>query len=264
MFELHARVAGTAPRRGGSDFRVTGRHRVHAAQVLESDFEGFVGTLGWCYVPDVMSDDQDGAGLLPLRALANILTVLLAVVVVVIAARLAIQLLQPGSAHWRHSLTDLRLDKVADVTMFGLGILFVVWFRRARINAERHGYYQRRARGWTFWGWLIPIVNLWFPFQIMGDIWRAGLPAWRRGKTAWLPALWWLCWLLSGLSWSAQATAANSGPLPHIDADTRAFSLCFLALAGAILIAIIRTVSAGPVGSSLHETRLSSRELLEY
>ena len=74
-----------------------------------------------------------------------------------------------------------------------------MWFYRARINAERHGYPQQRARGWAFWGWIVPIVNLWFPFQIMGDIWRAGLPAEQRGETAWLPALWWTSWLLSGL-----------------------------------------------------------------
>src|SRR5690242_21013901 len=113
---------------------------------------------------------------LPLRGLANILTVLLAVVVAIIAARLAIQMLSPGTAQWR-SLINSRLDQAADITIIGLSILFVVWFRRARINAERHDYPQRRARGWTFWGWIVPIVNIWFPFQIMGDIWRAGLPA---------------------------------------------------------------------------------------
>lgn len=44
----------------------------------------------------------------------------------------------------------------------------------------------KRARGWTFWGWIVPIVNLWFPFQLMGDIphWRAGPPAERRGGGA--------------------------------------------------------------------------------
>ena len=89
-------------------------------------------------------------------------------------ARLAIRLLSPGSLRY---FTDLQLDKTADITIIGLSILFVVWFYRARINAEQHGYRQRRARGWAFWGWIIPIVNIWFPFQIMGDIWRAGLPA---------------------------------------------------------------------------------------
>jgi Domain of unknown function (DUF4328) len=196
-------------------------------------------------------DQEQRPGFLPLKGLANILTVLLAVVVAAIAARLAIQLLSLGSAHWRHSLIDFRLDKADDITIFGLSILFVVWFRRARINAERHDYRQRRARGWTFWGWIVPVVNIWFPFQIMGDIWRAGLPAQQRRKTAWLPALWWTCWLLSGLSIGAPAMSANSGPVPHIAANTQAGSLCFLAIAGAMLIPIIRTVSGGPVGSPL-------------
>ena len=134
----------------------------------------------------------------------------------------------------------------------GLSILFVVWFYRARINAERHGYRQRRARGWAFWGWIVPIVNIWFPFQIMGDIWRAGLSAEQRRETAWLPALWWTCWLLSGLGiFGAGEMSVNSGSVPHIVADTNAASLCFLAVAGAMLIAIIRTVSDGPVGSPL-------------
>jgi hypothetical protein len=74
--------------------------------------------------------------------------------------------------------------------MFGLGILFIVWFRRARINAGHRGWRQRRALGWTFWGWVLPVVSLWIPFQIMGDIWRAGLPARKRRNVAWLPALW--------------------------------------------------------------------------
>ncbi len=199
--------------------------------------------------PTNATSDGPGPEFLPLRGLANILTVLLAVVVAFIWVRLAIQLLSPGSIHY---FTDFQLDKTADITIFGLSILFVVWFYRARINAERHGYPQRRARGWAFWGWIVPIVNLWFPFQIMGDIWRAGLPAELRGETAWLPALWWTCWLLSGLGiFGARTMSVNSGSVPHIAADTNAASLCFLAVAGALLIAIIRAVSDGPVGSPL-------------
>jgi len=199
----------------------------------------------------MVSGQGQRARFLPLLGLANILTILLAVVVAAIAARLAIQLLSLGSAQSRHSLINVRLDKAADFTIFGLSILLVVWFRRARINAERHDYRQRRARGWAFWGWIVPIVNIWFPYQIMGDIWRAGLPVQQRRKTAWLPALWWTCWLLSGVAVGAQAMAANSGTVPHLAADTQSASLWFLAIAGAMLIPIIRSVSTGPVGSAL-------------
>ena len=199
--------------------------------------------------PADATSDALGPEFLPLQGLANILTVLLAVVIAFIWARLAIQLLSPGSAHY---FTDFQLDKAADITIFGLSILFAVWFYRARINAERHGCRQRRARGWAFWGWIVPIVNLWFPFQIMGGIWRAGLPAEQRGETAWQPALWWTCWLLSGLGiYGAGEMSVKSGSVPHMAADTNTASLFFLAVAGAMLIAIIRAVSGGPVGSPL-------------
>jgi hypothetical protein len=104
--------------------------------------------------PTDATSDAPGPGFLPLRDLADILTVLLTVVVAVIWARLAVQLLGPGSARWR-DFTDF-LDEAADITITGLIILFVAWFYRARINAERHGYRQRRARGWAFCGWISP------------------------------------------------------------------------------------------------------------
>lgn len=199
----------------------------------------------------MVSGQEQRPEFLPLRGLAAVLTVVLAVVVAAIAARIAIQWLSLGSALWRRHFIYFGLDKAVDITIFVWSIVFVVWFRRARINAEGHGYRQRRARGWAFWGWIVPVVNLWFPFQIMGDIWRAGLPPADRRKTAWLPALWWTCWLFSGLSFGARARSAGSDLVPHLSADTQAVSLGLLAVCGAMLIAIIRAVTDGPVGSPL-------------
>ena len=54
--------------------------------------------------PTDATSDAPGPGFLPLRGLADILTALLAVVVAFICARLAIQLLSPGSVHY--SLTS--------------------------------------------------------------------------------------------------------------------------------------------------------------
>jgi hypothetical protein len=196
-----------------------------------------------------------GPAPLPLRALGNLLIVLLAVVVAAIALRLAAGGLGLGSAYWRRGLIELRLDRAADITIFVIGILFVVWFRRARINAEQSTWRQRRARGWTFWGWIVPIVSLWFPFQIMGDIWRAGLPEAQRRRTAWLPALWWVTWLLGGLTTSTTAMSPHpysyhfSLSWPGLTYGTRTFNLYCLAISALALIAIIRRVWAGPVGS---------------
>jgi hypothetical protein len=53
--------------------------------------------------------------------------------------------------------------------------------------------------------------------------------------------LWWASWLL--------AAFGQRHPWPHLSGDTGPVSLGLLAAAGAMLIAIVRVVSAGPVGS---------------
>src|SRR5262249_37575238 len=72
----------------------------------------------------------------PLRALANILSVLLAFVTAGTAARVVIRELGLPGGTWSRSYAVMKLDKITDVAIFGLSIVFVVWFHRARINAE--------------------------------------------------------------------------------------------------------------------------------
>ncbi|MBM7173092.1 DUF4328 domain-containing protein [Streptomyces sp. G44] len=53
-------------------------------------------------------------------------------------------------------------------------VVFLVWFHRVRVNAEvfdPHGH--RKKRGWTVWGWFVPVVCFWFPRRIAADIWDA-------------------------------------------------------------------------------------------
>lgn len=139
-----------------------------------------------------------------------------------------------------------KFDRVVNDAMVGFGIVFIVWLWRARINAESCGWQQRRARGWAFWGWVIPIVSLWIPFQLLGDIWRAGLPERKRTRTAWLPGLWWVGWLLSTFS---DGRASGGYPfVPALFPTTGWIRLTIIALDGLALIAIIGKISNGPVG----------------
>ncbi|MGB3440358.1 MAG: DUF4328 domain-containing protein [Actinophytocola sp.] len=55
--------------------------------------------------------------------------------------------------------------------------VFLTWLWRARMNAERLCPAEHRwSRGWTIGAWFVPVVNLWFPRQIVDDIWRASRP----------------------------------------------------------------------------------------
>lgn len=66
---------------------------------------------------------------------------------------------------------------VLALTIIATAVVFLVWLWRARLNAEAlrpDGH--RLRRGWTIGGWFCPVVNFWFPFRIVVDIWRASRP----------------------------------------------------------------------------------------
>ena len=208
---------------------------------------------GACGVPDGPYRE-----LLPLRGLGGLLTGLLALTAGMIAVQLVVRVYGTASGQPWASRLSPRVGDAGGAAFVLTAIVFVVWFRRARINAESSSWRQRRARGWTLWGWIIPIASFFVPFQLMGDIWRAGLPPAQRKKTAWLPALWWTAWLLSGIyeeghqrSWISSGPSQPGGSSGHVIQlslpGASSFSLCALAISGALLIPIIRTVSAGPV-----------------
>ncbi|MDQ3789612.1 MAG: DUF4328 domain-containing protein [Actinomycetota bacterium] len=63
------------------------------------------------------------------------------------------------------------------LSLLAAAAVFLTWLWRTRVNAERLCRAEHRlARGWTIGGWFVPVVNLWFPRQIVDDIWRTSRP----------------------------------------------------------------------------------------
>jgi hypothetical protein len=85
------------------------------------------------------------------------------------------------------------------------GIVFVTWLGRARANAESLApAWHRRGRGWVVGSWICPVVNLWFPFMIVDDVYRASRPTnppdlydLRSVPGSRLLGFWWALWLAS-------------------------------------------------------------------
>ncbi|GAB3889043.1 DUF4328 domain-containing protein [Kibdelosporangium lantanae] len=75
-------------------------------------------------------------------------------------------------------------------------ILYLTWQRRAYNNATwfTGSHTQRHTRGWATGAWFCPIVNLWFPYQVMTDIWRSSPPH-RPAPTTALVSTWWGAWI---------------------------------------------------------------------
>jgi hypothetical protein len=90
--------------------------------------------------------------------------------------------------------------------------VFLIWFFRVRKNAGLWGP-QTRRQGWTIGAWFTPVVNFWFPVQIMRDVWRTSSdePA-ARSVVARLAAGWWTCWTLAWLTSYRTVTVHSTGP----------------------------------------------------
>ncbi|MEU5580131.1 DUF4328 domain-containing protein [Streptomyces huasconensis] len=106
------------------------------------------------------------------------------------------------------------------VALLATCVVFLVWFHRVRVNAEVfEPHIHRKKRGWTVWGWFVPVVNLWFPRRIAVDIWDAsgtrsatpdGMPpldpAAERGPHR-LVNVWWALWVANLFAgrWATQS-----------------------------------------------------------
>ncbi|WP_436492505.1 DUF4328 domain-containing protein [Actinokineospora sp. HUAS TT18] len=152
---------------------------------------------------------------------------------------------------------DDRTTLLALIYLFALaisGVVFITWLYRARKNAELLcDAEHRRSRGWLIGGWFVPIVNLWFPFQIVSDIWKASSPTTPKRldalvhlKGSGLVALWWGC-MATGTVIDRIAPRLIDMDNPTIEqfhavAVAETISLVLMAAAGVLVIMVMRQI----------------------
>ncbi|MEV6675118.1 DUF4328 domain-containing protein [Streptomyces sp. NPDC051162] len=84
------------------------------------------------------------------------------------------------------------------MSMLATSVVFIVWFHRARVNAE---YFAQdictMGRGWAIGAWFIPVANLWLPYRVAREVWQASAQStpdgsWRKVSHAPVKAWWFL------------------------------------------------------------------------
>ncbi len=203
------------------------------------------------------------------RVLANWTTGLLVVTCVVLGLCMiqTIALLDIVSEHGRLApLMNPEFDDTHDRvgTMFDLlivvciptVILFLVWIHRVSENLRFLGALgQRFSPGWAVGSWFVPLVNLFRPYQVMGEIWRGSDPDlrsvgridWKYGSSTPLLGWWWGLWVTFGLvgvvAWFVWAGETQAVP--------SAGAVWWYLLAGALMVGtgvlailIVRRVTA--------------------
>ncbi|MDQ4133299.1 MAG: DUF4328 domain-containing protein [Actinomycetota bacterium] len=112
------------------------------------------------------------------------------------------------------------------LVLVGVGILFLLWFHRAAVNARGLGLPARREPALATAGFVIPVVNLWWPYQSTCDLFRPGDPARRRVLR------WFLLWAVGGCVSTilVVASAAVDSPVVVLFFVPAAFQVSLAAL----------------------------------
>jgi hypothetical protein len=115
-------------------------------------------------------------------------------------------------------------------------VLFLVYLYYARVNAEALTPFakHRHGRMMVVFAWFIPVVQFWWPKQILDDVWRASGPDTPRDITdlsalprpglvrAWwfgFATFWGVLWALFAMSAAEPGLAKSSHPwTPFLDA----------------------------------------------
>lgn len=95
-------------------------------------------------------------------------------------------------------------SKLTIVTTFGVGFGLVKWlnacYRHARNDIGATGFLHE---GWTTTAWIIPVYNLFKPYKIINEIYRAGSPdyetpeGWKKEAGSGLLLTWWIVWSIT-------------------------------------------------------------------
>jgi hypothetical protein len=136
------------------------------------------------------------------------------------------------------------------VVLVATVVVWLIWQHRGHANLKAVGVTGLEySPGWAVGWWLIPIANLWKPFQVNRELWKAssGVNDWRSLPTWPLLGWWWASWITAGVLGRIAAGARRSAetPMEIRSADFIDLMSTGVVVASAVLaIMVVRSVLA--------------------
>lgn len=112
---------------------------------------------------------------------------------------------------------------------------------------------QQRSSVWAVLGWIVPIVNLWFPYQVVADSSRALRS---RVRSFWP---WWIAWLLVGAGSYADRSQTLLASAADVDSWvlSQQINVVILVVALALWWRVVRSATTAAT-AAVEEVRVTS------
>lgn len=138
------------------------------------------------------------------------------------------------------------------LTLLATAVVFLIWLRRVRRNAEVFDPVAHSMRpGWAIGAWFVPIGNLWLPYRVVRDVRTASeLPGTPGGRSAFPGVLlhaWWVALVaaqLFGRYASRRYEAAETLDEITDALDLVAFSDALDIVAAVLAVLLVRGLTA--------------------
>jgi hypothetical protein len=135
------------------------------------------------------------------------------------------------------------LSSLALLAEIGAWVAGALWLTRARQNALAFRLRpQRRSEVWVWLAWVVPVVNLWFPKQLLDDTIAATALA--GGTRPIRTGTWWAAWIGAFVLGITNAVINVFPPNDSLHLAGASAEVLLLVLALALWLRIVRRVSA--------------------
>jgi hypothetical protein len=103
------------------------------------------------------------------------------------------------------------MSSFTSAAMIGTWIISGYWLKQATEQVQAAGRETKHSPRWALWSWVVPVVSLWFPYQMIKDVLPRDAKAFPQKdiNTWWLTFLGFLLVNDYGLAISIQESAAN-------------------------------------------------------
>jgi len=133
------------------------------------------------------------------------------------------------------------------ITMITSWIITSRWLKRLHIAATAANESAiRLKRPWVFWSWIVPVVSLWFPKNLIEDLLKANGSDEAKSLVGKDTLTWWLTWVGFALVNNVGIVSAFDAPEGYVPIrpELELAGACLLTGAYMVWIRIVKTLDA--------------------